>query len=399
MQKTLSMDNVDPHFARLLSSLSLSASKPSIEDVVEGAVPALESVHGAIPHYPSEHSVSSSTNSSSQSGTARPSQSSRTPSTNPRTPPASTPHVSFTHNPQIARQSTPSLVQQQQQQRPLVIPKGSMAPVSPSTVRRISGSVDVSPYLARASTAAPPVPKQLKYISMLESVAKESERMTPKIERQLAARGDFLTMPGPHIGPPPVLPPGASYGPPGDSSVIYSSAQRPQRGFQPQPYPPYHHAQMPPDDAFIIRPRTSNNIHPAPYTSLSTRPSLSEDQLRAMMSAAGPRPPMPPVGPYHMPPPPHLAGPPRPGPPYLMAVPPVPAGRLPYPNLRLIPPQQLPPGQFAEQPLSAPAVSPAFNLIPRAKPAHNNAQLLSILNTPSLPRATPATSQPVLNPS
>ena len=214
--------------------------------------------------------------------------------------------------------------------------------------------------------------------------------MTPRIERQLMAQREYL--PGAGSGSAFTVShshPSVGYAEP---SVIYSS-QRPPGNFPPPSLPSYSQLpSMSSDDAFIVRPRTSSTFHP--ILPVSSQPGLTEDHLRLMKSVTGPRqPPLPLAAPHQLSP--RRTGPPSSGP-FMMQCPP-PAGRTPQPNLRLIPPGQFPPAPFTEAPpLSAPALSPTFNLIPRANPT-NNAQLLSILNTPSLPRTTSSTSQPVLN--
>ena len=133
------------------------------------------------------------------------------------------------------------------------------------------------------------------------------------------------------------------------------------------------------DDPFVVRPRTSANFtHP-----LSTRPSMTEEQLRFMM--AGPRSTSTqPLGHYA---PPHINGFPGAPPAGPQQAYPVPRAQVLPPNLRVVPPQQLYPQNGEPGPLSAPPISPNYNFGPRHNPA--NAQLLSILNTPSAPRAAP----------
>lgn len=390
MHKTLSMDNVDPHFARLLSSLSLSAKKTN-DPAVSTADAPLYTSPSKLPTTQVQH-MPVHARSPSQLGVTKPSRPLRTPSAAPRTSPTSSSTATVPRSSSRIGVNSPS-------RNPTLSPSqfmhispavGGRAPTSPSpTTRRTAPPVDISPYLTRAATVAPPIPKQLKYISMLENVAKESERMTPKIERQMARGGSAFVMPGHPQALPPLAFANTQFRPAGESPVIYSSRSGPQVGFSPEAHPSLPH--MPSamsEDPFIVRPRTSNAIHPAANNSVHSRPSLTEDQLRLMMSLTGPRgPPMPPAGPY---PPPALMGYPPNGPHFHGTQPPYPPNRLQPPsNLRVIPPQQLPTGQFAEPPpMSAPAVSPPFNLA-RGNMA-NNAHLLSILNNPIIPRAAPS---------
>lgn len=393
MQKTLTMDNVDPHFARLLSSLSLSAKKTTEAAPAVGNAP--EPLIYASPSKPppsqAQHTPLNA-RSPSQPSVAKPPRSSRTPA--PRTSPTSSSTATVPRSSSRIGYNTPPRISTLSPSHSVVISPavGGHAPMSSSPItRRTVPPVDISPYLTRAATAAPPIPKQMKYISMLESMAQESERMTPKIERQLARGGQNFTMPGlPQGIPASASMFNAQRCPPGESSVIYSSRSGPQIGFPLQAHLSF--PQMPSttsEDPFLVRPRTSNAIHPASYNSMSTRPSLTDDQLRLMMSLTGPRgPPMPPAGPY--PPQAFMAQPPN-GTQFLGPHAPYAPSRLqPPPNLRVIPQQQLSTGQFIDHPpMSAPAMSPTFNLPPRGNPA-NNAHLLSILNNPTIPRPAPS---------
>ncbi|KAI0692758.1 hypothetical protein BC835DRAFT_26566 [Cytidiella melzeri] len=393
MQKTLNIGNVDPHFAKLLSSLSLSVFKPPVDDAAESVALPTNGAFQTLQVTPAAKMAESGMRSPSHSGTARPHRHSRTPSATPKTPPSVT-SASHRAPARAGHETSPhSATPSYAEQSPLAVSTNDSTArnVSSPITRRVAAPVDVSPYLTRASTAAPPIHKQLKYISMLEHVVKESERMTPNIERQLTARGGHLSMEGPPtmLGPP--LPaPRAPYGRAADPSVIYSSPQRLQPGFPHQPLPSFPAMpSMASNDAFGVRPRTSHTFHSP--TTVSARPSLTEDQLYSMMSTTGPLPPpMPPATPYQVSP--TRAGPPPFAPPPTMTHAHLPAGHS-LPNLRLIPPHQLPSVSFTEPPLlSAPSVSPTFSPISRTNPA-NNAKLLSILNTPSLPRAAPNSSQ------
>ncbi|KAJ3488247.1 hypothetical protein NLI96_g2964 [Meripilus lineatus] len=264
----------------------------------------------------------------------------------------------------------------------------SHSPVSsraPTDRRGAAPSADISPYLSRAGVA-PMIPKQIKYLAMLENVAKESERVaTPTLERQMAPT-HLRDHPPPSSSVPPYM-----MGYPPDPPVLYSSrgGRAPFHAGMP-PLPPHANQHNPPlgqqhYDPFTVRPRTSNTFHPIPYPSHLPRVSMNEDQLRLMMCGhTGPRPA----------PPQNYAGLQRPAPPNLpppsMRPFPVPphGGNLQGP-LHVIPPHFIPPYQRQDPgPLSAPASSPTFNLIPRTN-ASKNAQLLSILNTPNVSNVLP----------
>ncbi|TCD71546.1 mRNA-decapping enzyme subunit 2 [Steccherinum ochraceum] len=264
-------------------------------------------------------------------------------------------------------------------------PPTPASPVSPRSAKRASGlSADISPYFTRAAPAA--IPKQMKYLTMLESVAKESERMTPKLERQMQMMDGLLpSYPAPngHAAPPFFPPPGGSgFGdvPPSHGPTSVPAGLPP--GFIP------HSVQQ---DPFTVRPRTSNTFHPVPYQPHFPRASMNEEQLRLIMAGVSPRPPpahtVGPLGGYS--PMQHRQGFPigNSGPPPHGFQPPPP--HLAQPPLRVIPPHQLRNAPLGELgPLSAPPISPTYNLPPRPNPANN--ALLSILNTPGVPRAVPS---------
>ncbi|GJE86134.1 DCP2-domain-containing protein [Phanerochaete sordida] len=381
--QALNLDSVDPHFARLLSSLSLSASASSVEDIpksqINGQLPS--SIHPPIST--AAELVQPGSRSPSQAATIRPP---RTPSTIPAVSPP--PSHSHSRKPSRAIPSPSPLKHASSDAHLRSLVNGPDRQPSPSARRTAAG---LSPYLQRASITQAAIPKQMKYISMLESLAKDSERMTPKIERQQAA----LAMNGPplpvreQLGAPGPM--NAMYGVREESPVIYSSGPGPSStapGFvnQPPPFPPAPHGAV--HDPFTVRPHTSNTFHP-PYP-MPPRHVFNEEQLGGMQPGHAVRPPLGPP----------MAAPPAPYPPGRMAGPPFPAPQqLPAPQqflpaarqlnqqgLRLLPPGQLLPstGYNEPAPLSAPALSPSFNL-PRTN--GNNAQLLSILNGTAPPRA------------
>ncbi|THH34076.1 hypothetical protein EUX98_g104 [Antrodiella citrinella] len=265
---------------------------------------------------------------------------------------------------------------------------GGVSPVSPRTTRRNPGlSTDISPYFTRAAPAA--IPKQMKYLTMLENIARESERMTPKLERQMQVMDNMLRSNPPnvpmyqaHTGAG-IAAPHATHplGPGGPVGPNFPT------GFMPNPLQ---------HDPFTVRSRTSNNFHHAPFSHMP-RASMNEEQLRFMMAGVSPRnqfaPAARPFGqlhqlphqPHHLGfPPGHPAGPPPPS----YQQPPPQLTQHQYPqqqSLRVIPPQYLSNTLSESGPLTAPPISPTYNLASRPNPA--NAHLLSILNAPGIPRA------------
>ena len=367
LDRSFDVEVADPHFARLLSSLSLSASAaPSSQTL--GKSPSISSglqAQQSVVPGPRESALTALA-TAVQPDVAKPVRSTRTPSAVQRASPAPSSSATL-HRPtsRSSRLSSPPATAPANDV--LHTKQGSISsqPISPSA-RRPTGTADLSPYMSRAS-AVPAIPKQMKYLNMLEHIAKESERMTPSLERQGRA-ADWLQGLGSARPLPPMAP--TFNGPP---SPINARAF-PPTGPPPPMYPPGPFGpQAGHDDPFIVRPRTAINS----FSHMPARPSMSEDQLRSMMSGPGHRPPTTiPMGAY----PPAF---PHPYPPnHVMGQPPT--------NLRIVPPQQmnLPPHAIEPPPLSAPVVSPSFNFgMPRPNPP--NQQLLSILNAPNVPRVVP----------
>lgn len=380
-QHTLNLGSMDPHFARLLSSLSLSVSAaPSIE-VLAKEPPASELPNGyhSLPTKvdlpPTSGNVPSTNNLVRSSDAPSVARASPAPSSSatlqyPSSPPSHT--------------SPPPVLSHNNSART----KHHDGPRSPSAFRT-TATADLSPYMSRANAApAPAIPKQMKYITMLEHIAKESERSTPSIERQAAMDIAHIQMQHaarqpsvPVVPVPPTITNNRGplfYG--GDAVMQYP----PVHQNMPMARGPFEPAMIT-DDPFVVRPRTSANF----THSLSTRPSMTDEQLRFMM--AGPRPTSTqPMGHYA---PSNFNGFPGAIPMGPQQAYPIPRAQVPPPNLRVVPPPQFYPHNGEPGPLSAPPISPASNFGPRPNAA--NAQLLSILNTPGAPRAVPGAMRSV----
>ncbi|KAF8745628.1 hypothetical protein AX14_006943 [Amanita brunnescens Koide BX004] len=143
------MESMDPHFARLLSSLTLSASTSSREPDERKAkqVPTIEPVSPARSRYSMR------------------SHSARKPSLDvkPMSPLTETPR-----SPSIA----PNTKSSDATQSPAISTARSPRPAS----RRTSSTADISPYLTRP-VELPTSAKQLKQIALLESVVDESTKL------------------------------------------------------------------------------------------------------------------------------------------------------------------------------------------------------------------------------
>ncbi len=374
MQQTLNMDSVDPHFARLLSSLSLSASAApptgpggKVEATIQPStpsppVPSAPIVQNKIPP-PTSHGYTSTISQTYSSSFTMGLQVSPTPSSTVVSASASS-HAGHlaslrrlhASSGDLARLGTNGLVPSQS----VSIPQQSSS---------VKADIPLSPLQAKGSV----VPKHMKYISILENIAQESERMTPRLERQAQMMNEASPAVQSQLGLP-----GASssshltYGVHTESPVIYSS--RPGVSTTNSAFPTSTLHVGPPIDAFTVRPQTSNTFHRPPYRGLSSRPSMNENQLRVMMSGPGIRPPTSQsYGPYPSP----FSAPRQPAVHSFTAPQAYPSSRpQPPSNSHMVPgPQRLTPGQYLAP---APLSMPAFNVVPRTNPAH----LLSILNAP-----------------
>jgi mRNA-decapping enzyme subunit 2 len=272
---------LDPHFVRLLSSLTMSASKSkssvseeiqkhpnlplsvdtSQHDNKDPSTPVPISASSTGSHHPTDWSTSAPKPFPSSSpqfraaaftplSTEVPPSSHHSPlslsqdiqplSTHPFNgvsyPQSPSRHTSFTHIP-----SSPT--------NTVVSPR--------STYRRTSSIADISPYLSRP-TEVPASAKTLKQIALLEAVADESARMISSTHREPPSdlhhtRQSFRHSMTPGVVPPPSLMPISRTPLPPDSS-----------------YEPYH-----------IRPRTSHAFHAIPPNPQGS----AQNQLLSLMNS------------------------------------------------------------------------------------------------------------------
>ncbi|KAI0655103.1 Dcp2, box A domain-containing protein [Cubamyces menziesii] len=258
----LNTESLDPHFANLLNSLtrsaaSLSVGEPKVQLVTAETMPALPTSTSAVPGpSPLDPAVS--------------------PDWSARAPPKSSnfPRETLSH-----ARSSPTVLAQSPERVPTQ-PAASETPAEttsptlqgPRHGRRGSASkADLSPYLSRPKG----ISKEMKYISMLESVVQESDRATSRMGHRptMPPTQGFAAYPP---APPPSVPP----------EMIYSStpAAPPQMPHLPNqaPYPP------PPMAGFAMRPSTSLALHhPPPHSAMVPRQSMNEAQLRALLPLNG----------------------------------------------------------------------------------------------------------------
>ncbi|KAI0003688.1 hypothetical protein BJV74DRAFT_876055 [Russula compacta] len=378
---------VDPHFARLLDALTLSArpngasdGKPDYLPPAGTALPP-SSVHSAaVEDVPISESLQPRKVLTANAATAG------KPATvvYSRPSPKSSKPLSMVSPPFVPSQTTVS--------------SGSVTSQSPSTKspthsRRSSMiTADLSPYLARPA-GIPMNGKRLRQLALLEAVADESSRMTIPAIR-------------PSMQPPSPSPHEASHTPihaPLSSNNVMSHNFTNLSAMYPNTHGPY----VPPgpqtgpfnppspDNAFTVRPRTSNsfrvvpNYPPRPF---NARASMNQAQLLSALSGS-PYPSAqnlqrPPISPMpnlnsHSPStyPRHFIPTVVPGAPIFRTGPHPPAvGRGPPPPLSVHPSQAVS-GPTAAQglPPSTPKGPSNFGLS-RATASFQNSQLLSILN-------------------
>jgi mRNA-decapping enzyme subunit 2 len=263
--------SVDPHFARLLSALTLSATTNGTGDGKSDCVPPASA---AIPPF----SVSSATVADATlNGSAAMGGSYSLP------PSKQSMAVPVNDTYQVRNPSSWSGVSSPQPPSQSTITPGSVNSQSPSskspTHSRQSSMItaDLSPYLARPA-GIPMNGKRLKQLALLEAVAHESSRMT-----LASATGPVMQSPSPrgaspatmHAAPLPNTVMSHNFT---NLSPMYSNTHGPY-------VPPPHSGPLnspSPDNAFVVRPRTSNSFRPLPNPSprtFNTRGSMNQAQL------------------------------------------------------------------------------------------------------------------------
>ncbi|KAI0275077.1 Dcp2, box A domain-containing protein [Gloeopeniophorella convolvens] len=310
---------VDPHFARLLSALTLSAKPTPVnaDDVKSGTAPTTENI---TPSSSKLHPVPDAAGSRGGSQTRAVLTPSKSTDTVVAEAPAATAHgrapsksskktgISILPNdPGRAADSSPST--QVSSPPPSATLSTTSSRVSASQSNQSAHSrgssmvtADLSPYLSRPA-GIPMNGKRLKQLALLETVADESSRMTPAPTARIlngppsATQAQFA-----HPGMPPVpiqapLPPSSV--PPHNFtnlSPMYPNTQGPY--FPPVPQTGHFNPPPPPDNVFTVRPRTSNsfrpiaNHHPRPF---NTRGSMNQAQLLSALSGT-------PASGFHRPP-------------------------------------------------------------------------------------------------
>ena len=377
---------VDPHFARLLSALTSSAKANGGNVPLASAVPLPPSVPlatGEVHGSPQARTAPASINvaDSAAAVLSRPSSKPSKQQASVAVPSDDSSRLSDSSP--GAHMASPLLASLSTAMSGLSMPQSPSAKSAHSRGTSMI-TADLSPYLARPA-GIPINGKRLKQLALLEAVVDESSRMTPAPAMRPTTH--LQLSPG-QVPPAPVhapLPPNAAM--PHNFtnlSSMYSNTHGPYLHHVPQTgyfNPPTQ------DNAFIVRPRTSNSFCPAPShppRPFNTRGSMNQAQLLSALSGTSypsssgfHRPPIPPMpnfpGPstYPIPPIPSIVTgiPPRTGP-YPPAV-----SRGPPPPLRVQPSRSA----------SGPAPAQSLPFTPTVPYRHStvspqNSQLLSILN-------------------
>lgn len=278
---------LDPHFARLLSGLTLSETVAVDEEAVEKSLtPQLSSYMTSVPEVLPEIAPKQTLPTT---GSGRTSALDVTPVGQSRR----------SRDAPVVLESPPLRMTSNASQSFLSNPTTS--PVRPfrGTSRRTSSTADISPYLSKAPEI-PSSAKHLKQIALLEAVANESARMSPMLQmrdavvnsvaKDQAARysQSFVSQSVPH----PFSPPLASH----DENLLYSSTPMGGSGFPPPPILGNTSYQSMHDDPFIVRPRTSQASHRASYAGYPNMPgsmSMTHSQLSALMNPPRASPALP----------------------------------------------------------------------------------------------------------
>ena len=365
----------DPHLARLMESLSMSALQGANEPK-----PALSSIdtESRSPPPSAATPVPATASSTDSHPAAAWSVNTSQPTPETEVTPALPPSEPQTTNDSSAPIHTARL-----------LPSTLASAVSPSP--RHQRSISALSYPTRPAEIVSSA-KRMKHLALLESVVDESARLTPTIEQQRANLQGTMFNPG----APMISRSAAASVPPQNTmsvlvpgSVLYSSDKGP--GFPPrvQSIPPPVNGIPPPlcstfgHEPFTVRRFDSSVMNPAPlHASGGLLPGMAGVYTQAV------------------PPPPLLHSVPQynqqiPGPPTSNVPPfPRPVGNQPYPgqyggriaaaqNPLSARPQSAVPYPLKCPPLNAPGVGPQpsfTNLSPQLSQPKGNPQLLSILN-------------------
>jgi mRNA-decapping enzyme subunit 2 len=152
-----------------------------------------------------------------------------------------------------------------------------------NTSRRVS-TADVSPYLSRA-TEVPTSAKRLQQLALLESVADESARMTPLLAARTMVPHMRYPLPSPSNPPQPMSMHNLNSAPPCNQTTAHPEGNGPFKPLNPSSgHVNINH------DPFQVRARTSQAFHRNPIQPYSGSMSMNQSQLLNIMNGAGPSP-------------------------------------------------------------------------------------------------------------
>ena len=167
-------------------------------------------------------------------------------------------------------------------------PQPQIAALSPiqstarvNTSRRVSAA-DVSPYLSR-TVEVPTSAKRLQQLALLESVADESARMTPLLASRAAVPHMRYPIPSPSNPPKPMSMYNLNSAPPFNQPTAHPEVNGPLK----PSYPSSGHVNIS-HDPFQVRARTSQAFYRNPMQPYSGSMSMNQSQLLNMMNGAGP---------------------------------------------------------------------------------------------------------------
>lgn len=411
-------ETMDPHFARLLSSLTLSAVRQD-DSRPQPVLPPVKSPLSVLADTASplakQNIVDWSSRVSAHSETPAVISS---PHSKQRLPKTSTLPTRSLRGPQSLSFQASSVESSTLPTSPSQVPAtpslGALSTTSPSSTssrklplssRRTSSTADISPYLPRP-TEVPVSGKMLRQLALLEAVADESSRMTPTLpSRELPVATDIgHTSRFRHPGPSASVPPPMHY-PPGDFPSLLgqaptgyhlpSTSQHINTGYV---QPPHQLV----DDVFQVRPRSSQ-LFTHGYSARNTQ----QAQLLSLLT--GPPAAIPHTYPHPLPGVSNAIPRTHPYPSYSQGY--LPAHHRPHLSAKVFPPTYQPQSSHMMTvphtgipPVSAQVMPARFSAIPPSTyplqttfppppitsrtPVNNSAQLLPLLNN-NYPAAPP----------
>lgn len=288
------MMELDPHFARLLSSLTMSASS-NTEIIPDSKTASEKEYEHQVFGSPTAHNSDVSDESPVVSHVFDQNDwSSSAPSNHVQPITNRSPRTDLSHTHTAVRPSPPSVSSDIQPTKTVsdekrnrndeVIIKAKPSITSPllhtstpqTAVRRPSGTADISPYLTKA-TEVPTSAKTLQQLSLLEAVAEESARLAPLVAARAAAvsRGPIPTP----YSMPTAYPASQQMQNTAPLHTNYPVLPSSAAGFHPRypasdPMNAYY-------DPFQVRSRTSQAFHRPPMHNPTGSVSMNQNHLLA----------------------------------------------------------------------------------------------------------------------